>query len=116
MIFINSQSPVPISNQIYTSFEKLILTGALKKDEQLPSVRAIAKDLMINPNTVHKVYQELLTNDLVYSIPQKGMYVNTIPDEIYQRYLDSLKKDFRQAYKNLLDMNIEKETILNYLD
>ncbi len=116
MIFINPQSPVPISNQIYSSFEKLILTGALKKDEQLPSVRAIAKDLMINPNTVHKVYQELLTSDLVYSIPQKGMYVNTIPEDILNNYLETLKKEFRQSYKNLSDMNIDKETILNFLN
>lgn len=116
MININQQSPIPISNQIYDSFKKLILANVMKKDEQLPSVRNIAKDLMVNPNTIHKVYQELLQNNLIYSIPQKGMYVNEIPQHIYDEYLETLIKEFRYSYNNLVDMNLEKNIILNYLD
>ncbi len=116
MLFINQQSPIPISVQLLENFKKLILTGVLKKDEQLPSVRVVAKDLMINPNTVHKVYQELLSLDIVYSIPQKGLYVNEIPKKLYEDYISSLKHDFRLAYKNLTDMSLTKEEIFKLLD
>ncbi len=116
MLNINPQSSISISVQLLENFKKLILTGALKKDEQLPSVRIVAKDLMINPNTVHKVYQELLQLDIVYSIPQKGLYVNEIPKALYDDYLESLKQEFRLSYKNLTDMSLSKEDILKLID
>ncbi len=115
MLYINKESSIPISTQLYNSFKKLILSNIMKQDEKLPSVRSIAKDLLINPNTVHKVYQELLEDNIVYSIPQKGLYVNKVPNEILNSYTLELKKDFTEIYKTLLELNISKEDILKLL-
>ncbi len=116
MLIIDKESQVPISNQIFNSFKKLILDGTLKKDEKLPSVRNIAKDLLVNPNTVHKVYQELLEENLVYSIPQKGLYVNEVPNDIFESYLKELKEDFKDKYDLLIKMNMTRKEILELLE
>ena len=52
MFRINQRSTQPIYEQILESVEQLIISGVLLKDEQLPSVRAVAKDLAVNPYTI----------------------------------------------------------------
>ncbi len=116
MLTINKESSMPISNQIFENFKKLILNGTLKKDEKLPSVRMVAKELLINPNTVHKVYQELLEANLVYSIPQKGLYVNELPKDITEDYINDLKTGFKDKYNALKNMGMTKEEILGLLE
>ena len=56
MFRINQRSAQPIYEQILENVETLIISGALLKDEQLPSVRSVAKDLAVNPNTIQKAY------------------------------------------------------------
>ena len=59
MISINYRDPTPIYGQVKEGFIRLIITGALKTDEQLPSVRELAAQLSINPNTIQSAYREL---------------------------------------------------------
>ncbi len=54
MIILDHRDRRPIYEQITERFEELILSGVLKKDDQLPSVRGLAMDLSINPNTIHQ--------------------------------------------------------------
>lgn len=54
----------------------MALTGAMQPNEQLPSVRTLAKELMINPNTVQKAYQFLEQDGVIYSIPGKGSFIS----------------------------------------
>ena len=69
MISLNYRDSRPIYEQIKDGFKKLIATGAIGTDEKLPSVRALATQLSINPNTIQRAYAELEGEGYTYSIP-----------------------------------------------
>lgn len=74
MITLNYRDSRPIYGQIKDGLRRLIITGAVAPDEKLPSVRAMAMDLAINPNTIQRAYGELEAEGYVYSIPGKGSF------------------------------------------
>lgn len=76
MININFRDSRPIYEQVKTTLRKLIVSGAMSPDEKLPSVRALASQLVINPNTIQRAYRELEQEGYIISIPGKGSYAN----------------------------------------
>lgn len=76
MIKINTQDRTPIYLQIVRQFKYLIATGVLKEGDELPTVRALAQELLINPSTVVKAYRELENEGLIYSRTGSGTYVS----------------------------------------
>ena len=74
MISLNYRDSRPIYEQIRDGLRKLIVTGALGADEKLPSVRALAAQLAINPNTIQRAYNELEGEGYIYSVPGKGRF------------------------------------------
>ena len=76
MISLNYRDSRPIYEQIKDGLKKLIVTGAMVPDEKLPSVRALATQLSINPNTIQRAYNELENEGYIYSIPGKGSFAS----------------------------------------
>ena len=76
MIHLNYRDSRPIYEQIRDELRKLIVSGAIVKDERLPSVRALAAELAINPNTIQRAYNELEAQRYIYSIPGKGSFAS----------------------------------------
>lgn len=76
MININFRDSRPIYEQVKTTLRKLIVSGAMSPDEKLPSVRELASQLVINPNTIQRAYRELEQESYIISIPGKGSYAN----------------------------------------
>ena len=76
MISLNYRDSRPIYEQIKDGLRKLIVTGAMQPDEKLPSVRALAQQLSINPNTIQRAYNELESECYIYSIPGKGSFAS----------------------------------------
>ena len=76
MININFSDSRPIYEQVKTTLRKLIVSGAMSPDEKLPSVRELASQLVINPNTIQRAYRELEQEGYIISIPGKGSYAN----------------------------------------
>ena len=76
MFSLNFESHVPIYEQLYNNVVKLIAIGVLKADDRLPTVRAMAKELGVNPNTVAKSYQMLERDGVIYSFIGKGSFVS----------------------------------------
>ncbi len=74
MISLNYRDSRPIYEQIKDGLRKLIVTGAMGPDEKLPSVRAMATQLSINPNTIQRAYNELEGEGYIYSVPGKGSF------------------------------------------
>ena len=89
MISLNYRDSRPIYEQIEDGMRKLIVTGALGADEKLPSVRALAAQLAINPNTIQRAYNELEGEGYIYSVPGKGSFAsaNAGADEARRREL-----------------------------
>ena len=76
MISLNYRDSRPIYEQIKDGLRKLIVTGGLGPDEKLPSVRALAAQLAINPNTIQRAYNELEGEGYIYSVPGKGSFAS----------------------------------------
>lgn len=76
MIVIDYQNRKPIYEQVVERFQKLIVTGALEPDTQMPSVRALATELAINPNTIQKAYTILEQKGYIYPVKGRGNFVS----------------------------------------
>lgn len=74
MLALNYRDSQPIYGQIKDGLRRLIVAGALAPGEKLPSVRAMASDLAINPNTIRRAYAELESEGFIHSVPGEGSY------------------------------------------
>ena len=75
MIILDYKDTSPIYEQVVEKFKLLILKGVLQKDEQMPSVRSLAVELSINPNTIQKAYAELERQGYLYVVKGRGNFV-----------------------------------------
>ena len=75
LILIDNKSGLPIYDQIFTQIKGHILSGELKMDEPLPSIRGLAKDLRISVITTKRAYDELERAGYIYTVPGKGSFV-----------------------------------------
>ena len=89
MLQLNYRDPRPIYTQIVSEYKRLILSGALVRGEKLPSVRDLAGQLAINPNTIQRAYRELETDGFIVSMPGKGSFVADAADLGRQKKLDA---------------------------
>lgn len=75
MITIDYQSRAPIYEQIVEKFQMLILTGALPPGSQMPSIRSLAMELSINPNTIQKAFAILEQQGFIFPVKGRGSFV-----------------------------------------
>lgn len=73
MIMLDYKDTRPIYEQVVEKFQTLILKGVLEPDAQLPSVRSLAFELSINPNTIQRAYGELERQGFIYTIKGRGV-------------------------------------------
>ena len=92
MISLNYRDSRPIYEQIRDELRKLIVSGAIAADEKLPSVRALAAQLAINPNTIQRAYNQLESEGYVYSIPGKGSFAAVLDDAVAARKKELLEQ------------------------
>ena len=85
MITINYRDPRPIYEQIQTELRRLMLTGVLPPGRRLPSVRELAGQLAINPNTIQRAYSELENEGFIYSVPGKGSFAAVLAEPMAAR-------------------------------
>ncbi len=76
MIGIDLQNRRPIYEQVVERFETLIVNGVLEPDSQMPSVRSLAMELSINPNTIQKAYSVLEQEGYIYPVKGRGNFVS----------------------------------------
>lgn len=74
-VIIDNKSGTPIYDQIYSQIKSGIISGELREDELLPSIRGLAKDLRISFITTKRAYEELEKDGFIYTLPGKGCYV-----------------------------------------
>ena len=99
MITLDYADRRPIYEQVIDKMKDLILLGVLATDEQLPSVRELAMDLSINPNTVQRAYAELERQGVIYCVKGRGNFVAGITalkdkqkEELKPQLLELVKK------------------------
>ena len=93
LILIDNKSGAPIYDQIFTQIKGHILSGELKSEEPLPSIRALAKDLRISVITTKRAYDELERSGYIYTIPGKGSFVSAKNTELMrEEYLKRIEE------------------------
>ena len=109
-ITLNSRDPRPIYVQIKESLCRLILTGVLQEGERLPSVRELAGQLAINPNTIQRAYRELESEGFIYSMTGKGSFVASLQEVDYGRRTAKLA-EFRAAAQELMQLGTTRQEL-----
>lgn len=101
----------PIYEQIVDYYRRLIATGVLLPDEQMPSVRALAMELSANPNTVQRAYQELERQGCIYSVKGRGSFVRGTGGQ-KERKTEELRAEIGALLREAEGYGIERETLL----
>ena len=120
-IKLSNMSSVPIYQQVATQIKSNILDGSLKYNDQLPSIRSLAKELEVGIITIKKSYEVLLQEELIYSKGAVGYFVNdidlaTILTIKKEEYLDELKSIIDEAINDGLNINDIKEIFNRVLE
>mgnify|MGYP000845557242 CR=1 FL=1 len=110
------RNPKPIYEQIKDNIKQLIITGALKEGEKLPSVRELAQTTSINPNTIQKAYKDLESEGFIYSVLGRGNYVAAPPARKDQERIDSLMASIRPLIRELHYLGLTRQEILDLID
>ena len=105
MVTMNNRDPRPIYEQVKDNYRKLIVSGVLSPDEKLPSVRELATELAINPNTIQRAYRELEQEGIIYSVPGKGSFAAEKGEAIEAKRAGALAK-FDEAVKELSQLGV----------
>ena len=115
MIILDYRDTRPLYEQIVDKFQMLILSGALEPNSRMPSVRSLAVELSINPNTIQRAYSELERNGFLYSVKGKGNYVaysDSLKDVRKQEILEKL----RDLKKEALSMGMTVKELTEFLE
>lgn len=114
MVHLDYRDSRPIYSQIYEGFRSQIRAGILQQGDKLPSVRELATELAINPNTIQRAYRELEMQGYIASVPGKGSFVCAMPTSEHaeqQPMWDALDDAARQ----LMALGVTKEAIVQHL-
>lgn len=114
MIIIDYKDRRPIYEQIIERFQDLIVKGVLKPDSQLPSVRSLAMELSINPNTIQKAYAELERQGYLYSIKGRGSFVS-FNEELLMVKQKQIKEEISKNVSLAKGVQIPKDELLDYV-
>ena len=113
----NPSSGVPIYLQLMEQIKHAIETGALKPGEQLPSIRPLAEELLMNPNTVAKAYRELKHEGVVELRQGAGAFVsNKAPTQQEAERLKAAQSLVAQGIQRLRDRGITDEEIRRLIE
>ena len=115
MVNINTRDPRPIYEQIKEGIGRLILTGVLGQGEKLPSVRELAGQLAINPNTIQRAYRELESEGFICSVAGKGSFAASIGEIDGGRRMAKLAQ-FRSAALELLRLGTTRQELTAILE
>ncbi len=114
MIVLDLKDSRPLYEQIVERFQHLILCGVLPEDEKLPSVRNLAMELSINPNTIQKAYGELERNGFIYSVKGRGNFV-AANNSLKEAKKEEIKTQILALVKEGASIGLTKEEIVKML-
>lgn len=111
LIMINYRDSRPIYEQIKAQLIQLLITGGIASGQKLPSVRDLAQQLAINPNTIQRAYRELEAEGYIYSVPGKGSFACT-DSEAAAAQKKTLLKEYVELVGRLRSLGLSDEELL----
>ena len=114
LIEIDYRDKRPLYEQISGKLEELILCGVISADEALPSVRSLAMDLSINPNTIQKAYDALEQKGMCYSVAGRGSCA-AAADEVLPAKKREILDELRKVVDKALKVGLTKKEITDFI-
>ena len=111
MILIDYRDTRPIYEQVVERFKMLLLRGVLHPDDKIPSVRNLAVDLSINPNTIQRAYAELERQGYIFTVKGKGNFVSD-SKQLLSNYRKEIFAELQKICKNAFEIGITEEEIV----
>ncbi|SDI48894.1 GntR family transcriptional regulator [Natribacillus halophilus] len=116
MLTIDARSTEPIYRQIINQIKEQVARGILKVDDKIPSVRELSSQIVVNPNTVSKAYQELEREGIIVTMRGRGTFINEyIPDEIPTKAIEHVRTQIKQIVLEGYYAGIEKEVMQDWV-
>ncbi len=112
-ITVDLRSRTPIFEQIVCSVRQLVILGLMQPDEPVPSVRALAAELAINPNTIQKAYAELERQGVIYSLAGRGNFVASDVSELLLEHHEKLLASVKESVAAAAAYGICEEEIIS---
>ena len=113
MIVLDYRDSRPLYQQVKDSLRRMMLTGLLAPEEKLPSVRSLATQLAINPNTIQRAYAELEAEGYIYSVAGRGSFVSAGDGE-HQRRIRELEAQAAPLLEELKSLGYTREQLLAF--
>lgn len=108
MIPLDYKDSRPIYEQVVEKLQELMILGVLEEDCQMPSVRSLAMELSINPNTIQRAYGELERRGYIYSVKGRGSFVGSIR-RLREAKREELAQKMAALAKEAIGLGIRKE-------
>lgn len=115
MIWIDYKDSRPIFEQIVEKYEKLILHGAIEANTQMPSIRKLAMELSLNPNTVQKAYAELERRGYTYTVKGKGVFVNYDPKQKAAK-TEQVLESIQALVSEAMELGLSQDEIISSMN
>ena len=115
-INLDYQSRIPIYEQIVNNIEKYVAVGILREKSQIPSIRELANNLGINPNTVKKAYDILENKGVIMTISTKGTFISNNTKMVLENKIDKEINLIKDKTRELENMGISKKEIMKRIE
>jgi GntR family transcriptional regulator len=112
MILLDYKDSRPIYEQVVEKLQELMLLGVLEEDDQMPSVRSLAMELSINPNTIQRAYGELERQGYIYMVKGRGSFVGSIR-RLKEARRQKLAESMRELAREAVSLDMDCETFVN---
>ena len=115
MIQLDLKDPKPLYEQIKYKIKDLIISGVLKPDEKIPSVRELAQTLTINPNTIQKAYKDLESEGIIYSVKGKGNFISPLDKSSINLRRNELFAEIAKTTEELIYLQTEEKSVIDII-
>lgn len=116
MFLVNPRSKQPLYEQLVEQLRRQIVLGGMKAGAAMPSVRQLATELGINPNTIQKAYRRMEEEGMILSIPGKGSFVSDNLAEMLTKQREDQRSKAKQMLQSCSEMGLTKEEIIQMVE
>ena len=112
-INLDYTSRTPIYEQIVNEIERYVALGILKEKEQILSIRELASNLGINPNTVKKAYSVLESKNVIVSLSTKGTFISSDVNSVKNTTINNYINDIKSIMNKLNKLGLDNKEIID---
>ena len=116
MFLVNPKSKQPLYEQLVEQLRRQLFLGAAQAGQALPSVRQLATELGINPNTIQKAYRRMEAEGMIVSVPGKGSFISDDLADMLKKQRDEQIEKTRQQITTCREMGLHIDVIKKLTD